>query len=279
MADMRFLMVVTGSVAVSLIACASSNTATPASTRGPETVFVPEPAQQVEIANVEPAPEVPEAPPQPVPDRPDEEQETIPLTGAWAVTFGHNGYYADAIKNVQSARAAYVAAAKPIFQSDSGVPSAPDFQKANALLDLLNRRFAAAYYAPNATIEERIGVLEEAASTLLRWSQRLDDLGMAQLPATYRTDHRVALTFEEVVQGPAKRWRGEGENLAAICVTRAKTENVDNAATKNCKALHDNYAHLSTVKTAPKSKAPAECACNPGDPLCSATMSGWCRPR
>lgn len=279
MADMRdrFLFL-TALGALSLLACAASNGTTSAAS-APSVVFVPEPAQQVEVANVEPAPEIAEAPPQPVPDRPDEEQETIPLTGAWAVTFGHNGYYADAMKNVQSARAAYAAAAKPIFESDGGVPPAPDFQKANALLDLLNRRFAAAYYAPNATIQERIAVLEEAASTLLRWSQRLDDLGMAQLPATYRTDHRVALTFEEVVQGPAKRWRSEGFNLAGICVTRARTEDVDNAASKSCKTLHDNYAHLSAVKAPPKSKAPAECACNPGDPLCSATMSGWCRPR
>lgn len=269
MADMRSCsLLFVGSLAIGSVACAASNA------NAPEKIVVP-PPQPVEIAKVEPPPEIPEPPPVPVPPRPDEEPETIPLSGAWAASFGHTAPFAEALANAHKTRDAFLAASKPLTTLDAPA----EFQKVNALIDLLNRRFAAAYFAPNATEEERIAVLEEAASTLLAWARRLDEAGLAVTPAKLRTDPRVALTFEEVTEGPAKRWRNEGYHLSKLCVERAATDHVDNAATKSCRNLQNTYKLvLANVASPPKTKAPAECACNPGDPLCSSTMNGWCRP-
>lgn len=265
-----------GSLAGLLMACAASNAA------GPSMVQVPEapPPLPVEIAKVEPAPEIPDPPALPVPDRPDEDPDTIPLSGAWAATFGHTASFAEASANARKVHDSFAVAAKALGSNvDGGLPSPTDFQRANALMDLLNRRLAAAYYAPNATSEQRIGVLSDAASTLLGWSRQLDDAGLNVTPAAFKADHRLALTFEEVTEGPAKRWRSEGYALSKVCVERAASDHIDDAASKTCKKLHDLYKQVLMRGTAPpKSKAPAECACNPGDPLCSSTMSGWCRP-
>jgi hypothetical protein len=265
-----------GSLGLALVACAASNAGAPEPVRVPD---VP-PPQPVEVANVEPAPEIAEAPAAAVPARPDEEPDTIPLSGAWAATFGHTASYAEAMQNVRKAREAFDAASTPLqAAADGGLPNPTAFQRANALMDLLNRRFAAAYYAPNANTEERISVLESAARKLLEWSHDLDRLGLDVTPATFKADARLALTFEEVTEGPSKRWRNEGYQLSKLCVERAESERLDNASTKSCKTLHDRYRRVLLREPTPtKSKAPAECACHPGDPLCSATMSGWCRP-
>jgi hypothetical protein len=184
------------------------------------------------------------------------------------------------MENVRKARDAFDAAEKPLqVAGDGGLPNPTEFQRANALMDLLNRRFAAAYYAPNASVEERITVLESAASKLLEWSRNLDRLGLNVTPATFKADSRLALTFEEVTEGPSKRWRNEGYQLAKLCAERAESEHIDNASTNISKSLHERYRRVLLRDPAPaNSMAPAECACNPGDPLCSATMSGWCRP-
>ena len=121
--------------------------------------------------------------------------------------------------------------------------------------------------------------------TILPTSAIVRDVVAAMLPALKPGAVVIEMTsgVPSVTREIAARVAEKGATLIDAPVSggvaRAKTENVDNAAAKSCKTLHDNCAHLSTVKTAPKSKAPVECACNPGDPLCSATMSGWCRPR
>jgi len=184
--------------------------------------------------------------------------------------------YADAIKNMYSARISYVTAVTPLFAAvDAGAPSATDFEAANSLIDQLNRRSAAAFYAPDATNEQRIEVLDEISTLLLRWSQKLDEMGLAKTPASYRTSGKIALTFEELTHGPAKRWRGEGLTLANLCVQRAKSDHVETSAARACNTLLKTY---TTPSTTPPSKSQPECACNPGDPLCSASMSGWCKP-
>ncbi|MBX3229806.1 MAG: hypothetical protein KIT84_05685 [Labilithrix sp.] len=206
-------------------------------------------------------------------DAPKDDPSTM-LNGAWSATFRHDQKWADAIKNMRDARAAYVAAATPVFTSTSGVPAASEFQHVNMLLEQLNRRSAAAYYAPDATSEQRIEVLDEISTMLLRWSQKLDELGLTKTPASYRTNGKIALTFEDVVQGPAKRWRGEGLTLANLCVQRAKSDNVTTSAARACETLHKTY----TTAGAPPPATQPECACPAGDPLCSASMNGWCKP-
>lgn len=271
MVDMRVVFL--GSVAMAVVACAASNAS------GPEKVAVPDAPLPVEITKVEAALEIPEPPPLPVPPRPDEEPEVLPLSGAWAATFGHTLKFAEAMDKARFSRRVFEVSKKAIVVVDGGLPSALEFQQANGTMDLLNRNLAAAYFATDATNEQRIRVLEEASSTLLAWAKRLDELGLGLAPAAFKSDHRLALTFEDVAEGPAKRWRNEGYQLSKLCVDRGATDHIDNDATKTCKQLHDQYrAVLNRHAPPPKSTAPAECACNPGDPLCSATMSGWCRP-
>lgn len=270
MADMRALFA--GSLCSALLACAASNAG------GPERVVVPDAPQPVEVAKVEPAPEIAESV-VPVPDRPDEEPETIPLTGAWAATFGHTLAFRQAMAEVTRLRGPFRVSANRLTLVDGGAPPVIDFHTAESTLDMLSRRYAAAYYAADATSAERVTVLEEAARTLLEYSKKLDDVGLTVVPAAFKTDHRLALTFEEVTEGPAKRWRSEGFQLAKLCVERSQNEHVDTDSAKGCKTLHDTYkAAVVKNTTPPKTKAPAECACNPGDPLCSSSMNGWCRP-
>lgn len=263
-----------GWFAFTLGACASGASA-------PERVHVPDVPVPVEVSRVEAAPEIPDPPSLPLPPRPDDDPETIPLRGAWAATFGHTASFSDAMLAVEVARRAWLSASRPLFTTtDAGLPEPMAFQSANQSVDLLNRRLAAAYYAPDAMKEERLRVLYQAASMLLGWAERLDQIGLATTPASYRADRRLALTFEEVAEGPAKRWRSEGYQLSKLCAERAAADQIDNPETRSCRTLHEGYRRIMVRGAAPppKTPAPPECACPPGDPLCSATMSGWCRP-
>jgi hypothetical protein len=275
MAGMRVLFLLfvalsAGPVAVAVVACAAN---------APDRVNVPDPPTDLQVgpAPTEAPTERPDPPSLPVPPRPDEAREEIPLSGTWAATFGHTVKYAQARVEADDAFTRFQIAAKPLFDlKDGGALDPNDFQKANAQVDLMNRKFAAAYYAPDVKKEQRIDVLERASTALLSWADRLDQLGLTKTPPSYRTDHRLALTFEEVTHGPAQRWHGEGLALANLCVDRATKDGVTGPNASNCRINAQKYAVVTTPK--PKTTAPVECACNPGDPLCSATMSGWCRP-
>ena len=190
-----------------------------------------------------------------------EDDSPAPLSDYWAATFNHTAKRPEAV-SMRSARAAYLSAAQSLFTSDAGIPSAQEFQAANAAIELLNRRYAAVYYAPDATSLQRIDSLEEIANILLRWSQRLGELGLDKLPKSYRTNGAIALTFEDVVHGPAKRWHNEGVTLANTCVARAKSENVNSYSARSCSGLVVLYAKTPALAS---SEVQPERACIAGD--------------
>ena len=77
--------------------------------------------------------------------------------------------YDDAVAAVRIAHATFDKAYASVFTTDGGLPAAAEFEKANSALELLNRRYAAAYYASDATGTQRVAMLEQAAEVLLRW--------------------------------------------------------------------------------------------------------------
>jgi hypothetical protein len=210
------------------------------------------------------------------------------LPVSWANTFGHNKPFAEAIKTARTSRTSFETVAKTVTTSgDGGLPTPKEFERVSSLLDQGSRQFAAAYHAPDATPTARIDTLREAASMILAWSRQLDEAGLARAPAQYRSDPSVALTFEDVANGPAKRWREEGLALVTLCVESARTSNIDTAAARECGGLRKSYERVLAERRSSKTSAaagkdagaPTGCACDPGDPLCSASMSGWCRPK
>ena len=252
--------------------------------------FVPQPAvipaqpppAEIVVADVEDTAQVPiEVAPSEL--EVDAGPPALPMS--WARTFGHTQPFAEAIRAARAARSSFeAAAAASLSPVDGGAPPARRFAEANALLDLASRRFAAAYHAPDATEGNQIATLREGAEVLLSWSRRLDELGLARAPASYRTDPSIALTFEDVAVGPAKRWREEGVALVLRCVELGRSPGARaESALRDCAAMRRTYDHVVRRRTAADAGAgradEGACACDPGDPLCSASMSGWCRPR
>lgn len=221
----------------------------------------------------------------------------LPIMWSAAFTFGHTKPFAEAIAKAKESRRSFDRTASLVFAApsatsaaDAGPPgtttlAAKDFEHASSLLDMTSRLYAAAYHAPNVTMQNRIDTLHDAGEMILSWSRKLDEVGLARAPATYRADPSIALTFEDVANGPAKRWREEGLAIVQLCVELATSSHLDGAASRDCAAMRQSYArvlsrpHGKAVATSPgDAGSPPACACDPGDPLCSASMSGWCRP-
>ncbi|MDF2695323.1 MAG: hypothetical protein K0S65_3706, partial [Labilithrix sp.] len=160
------------------------------------------------------------------------------------------------------------AAATSLLRSDGGAPSAKQFERANAWLDMTSRQLAAAYHAPDATDGNKIDALHQAASMILAWSRKLDELGLARAPASYRADPSIALTFEDVASGPAKRWRSEGAAPARHCVESARASHIESQAARECRTMLATYARvLAHPRDAGAAPPATACACDPGDPL------------
>ncbi len=221
----------------------------------------------------------------------------LPIMWSAAFTFGHTKPFAEAIAKAKESRRSFDRTASLVFAApaatsaaDAGPPgtttlAAKDFEHASSLLDMTSRLYAAAYHAPNVTMQNRIDTLHDAGEMILSWSRKLDEVGLARAPATYRADPSIALTFEDVANGPAKRWREEGLAIVQLCVELATSSHLDGAASRDCAAMRQSYArvlsrpHGKAIATSPgDAGSPPACACDPGDPLCSASMSGWCRP-
>lgn len=215
-------------------------------------------------------------------------EERAPATAlpvSWAETFGHTRPFAEAMALARGTRATFDSAvASGITSADGGPPAPRRFEQASSLLDQASRRFAAAYHAPDATAGDKVDALREAAAMILAWSRTLDEAGLARAPASYRSDPSIALTFEDVANGPAKRWREEGVALVQRCVDSARASRIDSPAARDCTAMRQVYVHVLARRAPTRVDAGAAsdtgaCACDPGDPLCSASMSGWCRPQ
>jgi hypothetical protein len=202
------------------------------------------------------------------------------LPVSWSVTFGHTRTFVEAIRIARTARASFDVIAATSVVTDAGTPTPKQFERASSLLDQGSRQFAAAYHAPDASSANKIDALREAADMILAWSRRIDEAGLARAPATYRSDSAVALTFEDVANGPAKRWREEGLALVHLCIESARASGISSPSARDCSTMRQSYARVIGKKPLAMADAGASgCACDPGDPLCSASMSGWCRPK
>jgi hypothetical protein len=148
------------------------------------------------------------------------------------------------------------------------------FAHAQTFVDQASRMYAASFHAPDAPREGRIEAIAEAAELDMTMARSLDEAGLASLPVTWRADPAIASSFEDIAVGPTRRWRDEARVLARQCVDTARDAGVITDAARRCAALR-------TGTTAKAKRAPAAnggCACSPGDPLCSASLGGWCAP-
>ncbi|MBS2016492.1 MAG: hypothetical protein JST00_26645 [Deltaproteobacteria bacterium] len=210
------------------------------------------------------------APPEPVAD---------PLPATWSGPSIPKLAFADAMARARAARDDFtrLGPAPRAAAADASVddPQKAWFAKAYPAVDRASRMYAAAFHAGDAAREGRIDAIAEAAELVLTLSQRLDELGLAAMPVAWRTDPALASTFEDVAVGPTRRWRDEARALAKQCVETARATGVVTPAAKTCASLPTG-ARAKVAKRA--SDAGASCACDPGDPLCSASLGGWCGP-
>jgi hypothetical protein len=200
-----------------------------------------------------------------------------PLPISWAVTFGHTRPFSEALRIARSSRASFDATAAQLGV-DGGTPAATQFERANALLEQTSRRFAAAFHAPDTTPANKLDALREASEMLVGWSLRLDQSNLRDAPVAYRSNPGVALTFEDVASGPVRRWHQEALALLQLCIESARANHLETSSSaRECVRLRKENARVRT-RLRPDAGMSTGCACDFGDPLCSASMSGWCRP-
>ena len=252
---------------------------------GREAVTVPPapPAPPVDLVIGEPTP-----PPAPVaklvpPPRPlplvapsaperESESESEPLPKAWAAPIVPVLGFTDALRKGRAARDAFARLTPP-------PPNAKEatlkvwFGQAQMLVDQASRMYAGAFNAKDATREGRIDAIAEAAELDMTMARTLDEQNLGSMPAAWRSDPAVAGTFEDVEVGPTRRWRAEARVLTRQCIDTARESNVVTDAARRCAALRTGVP-VKVARQAPD--AGAGCACSPGDPLCSASLGGWC---
>jgi hypothetical protein len=201
----------------------------------------------------------------------------VPPTWDWLSTETSVHAYSVSISNGDWARSKVDAL---LSSSDAGLGITPAwFADVNRRAEDMSSWYAHAFRAPNATPEEKVAVVLTAAESALRLAKRLDDAGLGSMPKTWRADPSLAVTFEDVSMGPAKRWREEGLALVQLCIEAAFDTNVHNASTKKCQALRKAEGTAVIRRAYARGDAGAQgCRCAPGDPLCSEPMT-WCARR
>jgi len=160
------------------------------------------------------------------------------------------------------------------------------YGRANALCDRASRMYAAAFHADDAPGVGRLEAIADAATLAMGMARTLDRLGIGEMPAGWKSDPALGSTFEEVAVGPTRRWRDEARVLVRQCTLASATLATDGGAgagagstpdaVRRCTALRTG-APLPAAKGARAGDA-GTCACAPGDPLCSASLGGWCGP-
>lgn len=233
--------------------------AQPAERSAEKTPAIPPTTPEREVEPLAGGPEVAPADPGPLPK--SWSGPIVPLLG-----------FSDALRKARGARDAFTRLTAPAAQAKEPVVKAW-FAQAQTQVDQASRMYAAAFHAPDAPREGRIDAIAEAAELDMTMARSLDDAGLGALPATWRSDPAVASTFEDISVGPTRRWRDEARVLARQCVTTARDEGVLTEAARRCALLRTG----TPVKTARQTAdASVGCACDPGDPLCSASLGGWC---
>ena len=218
-----------------------------------------------------PAPE-PRASVTPAASEPDAEPEALPKSWTGPIVPGLS--FADALRKARGARDAFSHLTPPAASAKEPVMKVW-FGQAQSLVDQASRMYAAAFHAPDGVREGRIDAIAEAAELDMTMARNLDDAGLGALPAAWRSDPAVATTFEDIAVGPTRRWRDEARVLARQCIDTARDTGVATDAARRC-ALLRTGAPLKIAKRTAGADAGAPCACAAGDPLCSASLGGWC---
>jgi hypothetical protein len=211
-----------------------------------------------------------EAPP--APSERDRELEAEPLPRAWAAPIVPVLGFSDALRKGRAARDAFERLTPPPPNAKEASLKAW-FGQAQMLVDQASRNYAGAFHAKDAPRDGRIDAIAEAAELDMTMARTLDEQNLGSMPPTWRSDPAVAGTFEDVEVGPTRRWRAEARVLTRQCVDTARESNVVTDAARRCAALRTG-APVKIVQRA--ADAGAGCACSPGDPLCSASLGGWC---
>ncbi len=254
---------------LALAACGKEAVSLPTAPSAPAVdLVIGEPAPPPPV--VTPAPVVARALPVTRPSESEEREDELPK--AWAAPIVPVLGFTDALRKGRAARAAFERLAPP-------PPNAKEanlkvwFGQAQMLVDQASRMYAGAFNAKDAPRDGRIDAIAEAAELDMTMARTLDEQNLGSMPPAWRSDPAVAGTFEDVEVGPTRRWRAEARVLSRQCVDTARESNVETDAARRCAALRTGLP-LKVVKQT--SDAGAGCACNPGDPLCSASLGGWC---
>lgn len=201
------------------------------------------------------------------------EPETMPKTWTGPIVPGLG--FIDALRKARGARDAFGRLAAPGTTAKEPAVKAW-FAQAQAQVDQASRMYAAAFHAADAPREGRIDAIAEAAELDMSMARSLDDAGLGAMPVAWRADPAVASTFEDIAVGPTRRWRDEARVLVRQCVQTARDQSVLTEAARRCAALRTGAPPKAGRRGA---DAGAACACDPGDPLCSASLGGWCGGR
>jgi hypothetical protein len=208
--------------------------------------------------------------PAPVPVERESEPEPVPR--AWAAPIVPGLGFADALRKGRAARDAFERLTPPPPNAKEASLKAW-FGQAQMLVDQASRSYAGAFHAKDAPHDGRIEAIAEAAELDMTMARTLDEQNLGSMPPAWRSDPAVAGTFEDVEVGPTRRWRAEARVLARQCIDTARESHVATDAARRCAALRTGVP-VKVVRQA--SDAGAGCACSPGDPLCSASLGGWC---
>jgi len=225
-------------------------------------------AKPTASARTEPAAKPPERDPASEAER--ERDEALPP--AWTAPIVPGLGFSDALRKGRAARDAFERLTPPPPNAKEGTLKVW-FGQAQLLVDQASRMYAGAFNAKDAPRDGRIDAISEAAELDMTMARTLDEQNLGSMPAAWRSDPAVAGTFEDVEVGPTRRWRAEARVLSRQCVDTARESNVATDAARRCAALRTGLP-LKVVRQAPD--AGAGCACSPGDPLCSASLGGWC---
>jgi hypothetical protein len=179
--------------------------------------------------------------------------------------------FADALRKARGARDAFGRLTPPATNAKEASMKTW-FGQAQTFVDQASRMYAASFHAPDAPREGRIDAISEAAELDMTMARSLDEAGLGSLPAAWRADPAIASSFEDIAIGPTRRWRDEARVLAKQCIDTARDSGVLTDSARRCAALRTGTPQKAKAMPA----ANAGCACSPGDPLCSASLGGWC---
>ena len=197
------------------------------------------------------------------------EAELLPK--AWTAPSIPGLTFADALRKARGARDAFARLVPPATNAKE-TSMKTWFGAAQSFVDQASRMYAASFHAPDAPREGRIDAIAEAAELDMSMARSLEEAGLGAMPAAWRADPAVMSTFEDIAVGPTRRWRDEARVLARQCIDTARDSGVVTDAARRCAALR-----TGTPQKAKRGPDPgAGCACSPGDPLCSASLGGWC---